>query len=195
MQQRGRQGVLDTGEATSMSTMLTPGRSAASRPGRRGTLSARCHRTRRPRRGPRGNVSEPTPRTAYRPRPSDAPDGPSSQRCQWLISPSKGRLPPAPHAMPPARRIHDRRTRPIRELRRSRVSAVFPGPCSNLDPLTTTQLCRALPVRFARAQGISAKEDVHKSVHKRHENGPRRHLRGPFYLVAGTGFEPATSGL
>ena len=28
-----------------------------------------------------------------------------------------------------------------------------------------------------------------------HENGPRRILRGPFYLVAGTGFEPATSGL
>jgi hypothetical protein len=26
-------------------------------------------------------------------------------------------------------------------------------------------------------------------------NGPRRHLRGPFRLVAGTGFEPATSGL
>jgi hypothetical protein len=36
---------------------------------------------------------------------------------------------------------------------------------------------------------------VPKSVHKRHENGPRRVLRGPFYLVAGTGFEPATSGL
>jgi hypothetical protein len=28
-----------------------------------------------------------------------------------------------------------------------------------------------------------------------HENGPRSDLRGPFYLVAGTGFEPATSGL
>ncbi len=27
------------------------------------------------------------------------------------------------------------------------------------------------------------------------ENGPRSVLRGPFYLVAGTGFEPATSGL
>jgi excisionase family DNA binding protein len=27
----------------------------------------------------------------------------------------------------------------------------------------------------------------------RMENGPRRHLQGPFPLVAGTGFEPATS--
>ena len=33
-----------------------------------------------------------------------------------------------------------------------------------------------------------------KYVSNRHENGPRRVLRGPFYLVAGTGFEPATSG-
>ncbi|MDT5054113.1 MAG: hypothetical protein QOF66_2479 [Mycobacterium sp.] len=39
------------------------------------------------------------------------------------------------------------------------------------------------------------RHDVHKSVHKWHENGPRRVLRGPFCLVAGTGFEPATSGL
>jgi hypothetical protein len=32
--------------------------------------------------------------------------------------------------------------------------------------------------------------DVHKSVPKAHENGPRRVLRGPIPLVAGTGFEP-----
>ena len=37
--------------------------------------------------------------------------------------------------------------------------------------------------------------NVHRSVHMGHENGPRRILRGPFPLVAGTGFEPATSGL
>ena len=37
--------------------------------------------------------------------------------------------------------------------------------------------------------------NVPNHVPKRHENGPRRCLRGPFYLVAGTGFEPATSGL
>ena len=36
---------------------------------------------------------------------------------------------------------------------------------------------------------------VTKSVTIWHENGPRSDLRGPFYLVAGTGFEPATSGL
>jgi hypothetical protein len=40
-----------------------------------------------------------------------------------------------------------------------------------------------------------SKTNIHKFVHKRHENGPRRSLRGPFPLVAGTGFEPATSGL
>jgi hypothetical protein len=37
--------------------------------------------------------------------------------------------------------------------------------------------------------------NVPKSVPIGHENGPRRSLRGPFCLVAGTGFEPATSGL
>jgi hypothetical protein len=42
---------------------------------------------------------------------------------------------------------------------------------------------------------MMSKANVHKSVHKRYENGPRRCLRGPFCLVAGTGFEPATSGL
>jgi hypothetical protein len=40
-----------------------------------------------------------------------------------------------------------------------------------------------------------SKAKLHKSIHKWHENGPRRVLRGPFPLVAGTGFEPATSGL
>ena len=42
---------------------------------------------------------------------------------------------------------------------------------------------------------VMSSANVHKSIHKRHENGPRSVLRGPFYLVAGTGFEPATSGL
>ncbi len=37
--------------------------------------------------------------------------------------------------------------------------------------------------------------NIPNSVHKRHENGSRRILREPFHLVAGTGFEPATSGL
>ena len=40
-----------------------------------------------------------------------------------------------------------------------------------------------------------SKANVHKSVPIAQENGPRRRLRGPFSLVAGTGFEPATSGL
>ena len=45
-----------------------------------------------------------------------------------------------------------------------------------------------------------SKANVHKSVHNWHENGSRRSLREPFYLVAGTlvagtGFEPATSRL
>lgn len=38
------------------------------------------------------------------------------------------------------------------------------------------------------------RQDVHKSVNKWHENGPQRELRGPFHLVAGTGFKPATFG-
>src|SRR5580693_71801 len=44
-------------------------------------------------------------------------------------------------------------------------------------------------------QPIVSFADVPKSVPIGHENGPRRTLRGPFPLVAGTGFEPATSGL
>ena len=36
--------------------------------------------------------------------------------------------------------------------------------------------------------------NVSKHVSIRHENGPRRVLRGPFPLVAGTGFEPRPLG-
>jgi DNA-binding NarL/FixJ family response regulator len=31
---------------------------------------------------------------------------------------------------------------------------------------------------------IVSRRDIHKSIHKAHENGPRSDLRGPFYLVA-----------
>ena len=60
------------------------------------------------------------------------------------------------------------------------------------------------PYSFSGSGGVWVKKTPHKvmrlsNVPKRvpngHENGPRRGLRGPFYLVAGTGFEPATSGL
>lgn len=37
-----------------------------------------------------------------------------------------------------------------------------------------------------------SQRDVHKSVHNRHENGPRSDLRGPFYLVALGRFCPNT---
>jgi len=37
--------------------------------------------------------------------------------------------------------------------------------------------------------------NVAKYVAIEHENGPRNFFREPFPLVAGTGFEPATSGL
>ena len=47
---------------------------------------------------------------------------------------------------------------------------------------------------WTRNQTIS-RANIHKSIHDWHENGPRSLLRGPFSLVAGTGFEPATSGL
>lgn len=55
-------------------------------------------------------------------------------------------------------------------------------------------------LRGAEAFPISSQElvsfaNVPKSVPIGTENGPRRDLRGPFPLVAGTGFEPATSGL
>jgi hypothetical protein len=40
-----------------------------------------------------------------------------------------------------------------------------------------------------------SKPNVTKHVTIGHENSPRSLLRGPFPLVAGTGFEPATSGL
>src|ERR1700739_1577281 len=43
--------------------------------------------------------------------------------------------------------------------------------------------------------GLVNLANVAKHVTIGHENGPRRSLRGPFPLVAGTGFEPATSGL
>jgi hypothetical protein len=46
-----------------------------------------------------------------------------------------------------------------------------------------------------KAQLVISSPNVSKHVSIQHENGPRRSLRGPFLLVAGTGFEPATSGL
>jgi hypothetical protein len=59
-------------------------------------------------------------------------------------------------------------------------------------------LCR--PMRVSVPPDLVSSANVPKSVPIEHENGPRRVLRGPFRLVvwtlvAGTGFEPATSGL
>ena len=48
---------------------------------------------------------------------------------------------------------------------RTPPTAVCPGSRSNLDLLTATRFCRALPGRFENAQGRSAKAYVHKSVH------------------------------
>jgi hypothetical protein len=45
------------------------------------------------------------------------------------------------------------------------------------------------------SQHVVSFANIHKGVPTRHENGPRSDLWGPFLLVAGTGFEPATSGL
>jgi DNA-binding IclR family transcriptional regulator len=70
--------------------------------------------------------------------------------------------------------------------------------------VTTIAKRRSRPPRFSSATGgtepkkapsTTMRLSIHKYVHKGHENGPRRVLRGPFFLVAGTGFEPATSGL
>jgi hypothetical protein len=46
-----------------------------------------------------------------------------------------------------------------------------------------------------KAERVISKSNVANHVAIEHENGPRSDLRGPFLLVAGTGFEPATSGL
>ena len=44
-------------------------------------------------------------------------------------------------------------------------------------------------------RGLREDEPVHKSVHKPHAKGPSLFEKGPLALVAGAGFEPATSGL
>ena len=68
----------------------------------------------------------------------------------------------------------------VLELDRAVVAARIDG------VLETLPTYRTLFVRFVRAR---------EALSPRHENGPRRNLRGPFPVVAGTGFEPATSGL
>ena len=73
-----------------------------------------------------------------------------------------------PHPSKPGRRMQEIRGRPTR---------------------TFSETMTETPPRVMRLSNVP------NHVHKRHENGPRRCLRGPFYLVAGTGFEPATSGL
>jgi hypothetical protein len=70
--------------------------------------------------------------------------------------------------------------------RPSQTDAVIPG--RSLRAKVTDEL-------KAEPRNLVSYSNVPKSVPKRHENGPRSLLRGPFCLVAGTGFEPATSGL
>jgi hypothetical protein len=61
---------------------------------------------------------------------------------------------------------------------------------------TSKHLTRcSYPFATARPEFVVSHANVPKSVPKEDENGPRSDLRGPFLLVAGTGFEPATSGL
>src|SRR6185312_1676286 len=61
----------------------------------------------------------------------------------------------------------------------------FRADVATLIRLTTTQPCWALPGRFESAQGGSAKTDVHKSVHKRHENDPRGRTSGVISASSG----------
>jgi hypothetical protein len=56
---------------------------------------------------------------------------------------------------------------------------------SNRTLSATTELCRAPPARFVRAQGRSAKVNVHKSVHNRRENGPRGRTSGAISASSG----------
>jgi hypothetical protein len=53
----------------------------------------------------------------------------------------------------------------------------------------------AVPRRSDADENRGPASQTFPSVPKGDENGPRRVLRGPSCLVAGTGFEPATSGL
>jgi hypothetical protein len=52
-----------------------------------------------------------------------------------------------------------------------------------------------LVVSIADELSRASEAPSHATASAPNENGPRSDLRGPFYLVAGTGFEPATSGL
>lgn len=95
----------------------------------------------------------------------------------------------------------------LRALLRSRPLSKHPWTKKDLEPrIRASVYPEATPYRSARCperqgglvtrQALTSQESRRsQSVHKRHENGPRRDLRGPSYLVAGTGFEPATSGL
>ena len=93
-----------------------------------------------------------------------------------------------PHPSKPGRRMQEIRGRPTRTFS---------------ETMTETPPSRP-PHSFSGRGGVWVKKmprkvmrlsNVPKRVPIGHENGPRSVLRGPFYLVAGTGFEPATSGL
>ena len=75
------------------------------------------------------------------------------------------------------------------------TSATPAGSADGLSDLIIEAPAVGSPERRECSQWIVSAANVPKSVPIGHENGPRRSLRGPFRLVAGTGFEPATSGL
>ena len=82
----------------------------------------------------------------------------------------------------------------LRRARGNSAKPLFGLLWSPRCPPRRPEAARSGPVGICPAQPVSD-ANVPKSVPIGHENGPRRSLRGPFPLVAGTGFEPATSGL
>jgi hypothetical protein len=107
----------------------------------------------------------------------------------------------------PTRRV---RSRPVSARRSSVIESGTPTSGSSCRPthtslVTTTATRRSRPPRSSSGTaGTHAKmalprmvrlSNVPKSVPIGHENDPRGRTLGSFPLVAGTGFEPATSGL
>ena len=100
-----------------------------------------------------------------------------------------------PHPSKPGRRMQEIRGRPTR---------TFSETMTETPPSRPPHSFSGRGGAFSGRGGVWVKQIIHKAmrlsnvpnhVPKPNENGPRRCLRGPFCLVAGTGFEPATSGL
>jgi hypothetical protein len=161
------------------------------------------------RRNSRWTVAPPVRRTRNHPSPGRLPD---RRRHRWhQCSPGDGQPHRLPHGRHRGRALARRAPRaysptaglghPTNHLRvRSTDQSNVAGATGDGDPAihrVETPLLTAYQPQTPRNRNRTDADglDVPKTVPNGHENGPRRSLRGPFPLVAGTGFEPATSGL